>query len=431
MKLEKIINYLLIIFLFILPWQSRYIFLAGNLKNEYWEYGTLALYASDAILVIILLLAIINYCLKKTRAKLQTSTIWLIILSSAALLINVYFSLNKLISLRNALWFIMAVGIFIILKNTSLKKSLAVLIFVISASLSGLLGLWQFVAQNSFASTILGLAKHDPTNLGVSVIEAIAPDGIIERWLRAYGSLDHPNIFAGLMMAGLIFSLYFIITGQNTDKKNIFIMAALVALTGGLATSFSRAGWLATVISILIFMIYSIKNQQIKSKEVWSFFIISFITISLLIIPYYYIFTPRISFDSRLEKISTEERYAGYKESWSIIKQYPILGSGLGTYGIALEKINSEKTVWFYQPVHNIFILILSEAGLIGVILSIFAIYLIIKKSITDNKALVVSLLCGLLILGIFDHWLISLHFGFLFMATVLGLALNKKSRIT
>jgi O-antigen ligase len=110
-----------------------------------------------------------------------------------------------------------------------------------------------------------------------------------------------------------------------------------------------------------------------------------------------------------------------------VVKNHPIIGSGLGVYGLALEKIDPKQSVWFYQPVHNIFILILAETGLAGLILFIYAIYLAFKKATPDNKILVLSLICGLFILGILDHWLISLHFGLFFFATVLGLALNKK----
>lgn len=428
--LEKIINYLLLIFLFTLPWQTRYIILAGSLKNNYWEYGTLAIYASDILLIIIFILKIINNYLNKIKFKLAASTIWLIILSIGLLLANLFFSLNKLITLEHITWLILAIIIFIILQQTTLKKSTALLAFITGAALSGLLGLWQFITQSSFASTILGLATHDPNNLGVSVVEAIAPDGVTERWLRAYGSLDHPNMLGGLMFAGLIFSLYFIVKENSKSKKNILIMASLIALMGGLITSFSRAGWIAIFISVIIFIFYSLRNKQIKSKEVWSFFIINFIMIVLLALPYYYLFVPRFSTATRLEKISAEERYSGYKESWSVIKHHPIIGSGLGTYGLALEKINSKEQVWFYQPAHNIFLLLLGETGLAGLILFIYAIYLIFKKSTADstNRNIIISVICGLFILGLLDHWLISLHFGLLFMATVLAIALKPQT---
>lgn len=427
-NLTKIINYLLIIFLFSLPWQTRYILLAGSLKGEYWEYSTLALYASDALLILIFILAIINNYLNKIKIKLSTSTIWLLILSSGLLLVNLYFSLNKIVTLWHIGWLVLAIGSFIILQKSDLQKSSAIIAFITGAALSALLGLWQFISQSSFASTILGLAKHNPNQLGVSVIEAIAPDGIVERWLRAYGSLDHPNMLGGLMFAGLIFSLFFIANNNYKNKKNIFIYASLIALIGGLITSFSRAGMLAIFVSVVIFMFHSLRQKQIKSKEVWLFFIINFFMIILLAIPYYYLFVPRFYANSRLEIISTEERFAGYKESWSIIKIHPIVGSGLGTFGLALEKVDPKQEIWQYLPVHNIFVLIFTETGLAGLVLLISAIYLLFKKTTTNNRILVISVLCGLFILGLLDHWLISLHFGLLMSAVVLGLALKPQA---
>ena len=65
-KLQTIGIYLLA---FLLPWQTRYIFHYGTLNGGDWEYGTIALYAIDILIVLILLITL--------SLKLSEKTFWL------------------------------------------------------------------------------------------------------------------------------------------------------------------------------------------------------------------------------------------------------------------------------------------------------------------------------------------------------------------
>ena len=55
--LQKIIEYGFYLFLFILPWQTRWIIVPGEINEGYFEYGTYSLYGSDILLIILLFLA--------------------------------------------------------------------------------------------------------------------------------------------------------------------------------------------------------------------------------------------------------------------------------------------------------------------------------------------------------------------------------------
>ena len=79
----------------------------------------------------------------------------------------------------------------------------SILIVIAIAFLAGLvipimLGWYQVATGTSPSSTLLGLASHEATALGASVVETQG-----ERLLRAYGSLSHSNDFGGLNGVGL------------------------------------------------------------------------------------------------------------------------------------------------------------------------------------------------------------------------------------
>ena len=61
----KIINYLLLLFLFLLPWQTRLIWHEGKLNGGHWEYGTLSFFVVE----ILLWLVVVFFVADKFRKK--------------------------------------------------------------------------------------------------------------------------------------------------------------------------------------------------------------------------------------------------------------------------------------------------------------------------------------------------------------------------
>ena len=59
-KIRKIIEYGLYLLVFLLPWQTRWIIKAGMINGGYSEYGTISLYGTDILLIILLMIKIIQ-----------------------------------------------------------------------------------------------------------------------------------------------------------------------------------------------------------------------------------------------------------------------------------------------------------------------------------------------------------------------------------
>jgi O-antigen ligase len=251
-----------------------------------------------------------------------------------------------------------------------------------------------------------------------------------ERWLRAYGPFDHPNILGGVATISLLLLIYFIWTyrGQLKQAERIFVMIATICLSAGLLVSFSRAAWLAFIIGALAYFIFLGEDRKEFITKTLSTKIIMLAVIILFAVPYYYVFVPRFVGTSRLETISTTERLSGDKESLALIAKNPLIGSGLGTYGLALHKEKPNQSVWFYTPVHNTFLLITSELGLIGLALFIWLSVLVFKALGADRerRLAAIALVSSFVILMFFDHWLLSLHFGPILAAATLGLLMKK-----
>jgi O-antigen ligase len=104
--------------------------------------------------------------------------------------------------------------------------------------------------------------------------------------------------------------------------------------------------------------------------------------------------------------------------------QNPLLGVGVNNF---YNNINLFKdNVFLIQPVHNIFLLILSETGIIGLVGFLFILlksFLSILKK--QNKYLLFSLL-AIIFLGMFDHYFLTLQQGQLMLAFIIGASFSK-----
>jgi len=140
-------------------------------------------------------------------------------------------------------------------------------------------------------------------------------------------------------------------------------------------------------------------------------------------------FFTRFDEGKRLEQKSISERSLHFNQAKEIIGENFWLGTGAGNYTLAVfQKDKIKKPIWQYQPVHNVFILIWSELGIIGLILFLIILTQIFLKSL-KNKNFLCILLTTLYILLLFDHWLWTTHFGILLFWLVIGLAIKNKQQ--
>ena len=66
--LNKIIEWGVYLFIFLLPWQTRLILKEGDL-NGYWEYGTASVYGTEILLYFLFLLAIASLVIDKLQIQ--------------------------------------------------------------------------------------------------------------------------------------------------------------------------------------------------------------------------------------------------------------------------------------------------------------------------------------------------------------------------
>ncbi|MDO8581461.1 MAG: O-antigen ligase family protein [bacterium] len=391
------IERLLILFIFLIPWQARFILRAGELGDSFWEYGTVALYATDVLFVVILLLSGI-WWIKNQKSKIKNQndnaelknnlqlTTYNLLLITGYIAFSIFWSFDKTVSFYAALKFLEGVALFFIVRTVQSYEvgphkmggptSRILWAFVASAVAQSVLAIAQFFTQSVFAWPFSGIAPQDPSDLGVSVVQFAD-----ERWLRAYGSFPHPNLLGAFIAiaAIILFTQLFRSRDEESGIKNhelgtlkfILHNSYFIILITGLFFTFSRTAWIAFFVGLVI---YAIQTKAWREKIFLQLTLLLVVTGTILTVLFFPLVRTRVGGGSRLEIQSNQERTTGYREAMQLIKKHPFVGVGIGNYTVAVAReLRLHDPVWSYQPAHNVFLLILSELGIFG--LALFLIF--------------------------------------------------------
>jgi hypothetical protein len=261
------------------------------------------------------------------------------------------------------------------------------------------LAMGQFVWQRSLGGFWywLGERSFDVTTPGISKVSVAG-----QLWLRPYATLPHPNALAAFLLVSLICLLAIL-----KEKKSM--NGWLVIAGAGILLSFSRS----TLIGFLALLVYLSWPKATTRFRKLGFAILVILGCGL--VPFW----PH-------NPDSSIERLALAKSAVRIFEKQPLIGVGLGNFvlGNSQTPLASQDFKLSLQPVHNIYLLILAETGLVG---GLIVVLLVSKTCKWTNLPRQWRL--GLLIilgLGLVDHYWLTLHQTALLAAIFLGLIVLK-----
>ncbi len=425
--LTKIKENIFYLFIFLLPWQTVFILREVFINNEKFQYGSVNIFIYQ---IILLLLIILNY--KKIFKFKDKKIIFILGLFLLWLFLTIFQSSDKILSFYFFSLHLLGAFLFLIIQNLNINFKKLSFSIILSTTLSSILGLYQFFNQTAFSSKWLGLSDHLAWQGGSSVI---ATESF--RFLRAYGSMPHPNILGGLLTIVLLLSLGAYIKASRSEIRwKIFLVATLPLNFLSLLTTFSRSAFLALIVGIILIVSYFLFKEKLpRKKDLWVIFYAIIILTALFFTAYADLFSSRTQNETRLEKKSLTDRKIYLQDARELIRQNYFLGTGPGNYtSTVLKNKKTSRKIWEIQPVHNLYLLLFSEIGFWGFVFffSLVAIILSeIYEKIKNQKSVAIIfsfLLTVLLFLGLFDHWLWSGAFGIILFWLIL--ALSKKETL-
>lgn len=397
------------------------------------EWNSAFLCGTDLLILAVLGFWFIKLILKKSRFAFSNYD-WFLI----------GFIIISVISIKNALN--QTLGFYQLLKLTEfsllyfyIKSNLgqvfdlltASFVFLASGIFQAILSIFQYVRQSDLGLRLLGETVLNPDLSNVAIFLANG-----EKILRSYGTTPHPNVLAFFLFVA-IFIYYFLYIEHLKFTRSKIGLALYAVLLFGFFFTFSRTiifGWL--VVFVLLPALLNVENRR-KLKRI--------ILTTLLVTAAFSVFWwPQVL--ARLQVSPQEEAVSlrGFYNKVSLFEK-PFWGVGIGNFVNWFKEINPGLTQHLYQPVHNIYLLIFSETGILGLAMFILFLFFLAKNylSVSFSRSFhfgrnyessqrasipygahhsLLIIFLSILFFGLFDHFLWTLQQGGIILWLILGL---------
>ncbi len=378
---------LIVLFSFFLPTQFGYHFqnLATSIYGFKIDYFIPTLYLTD-----ILIIGIITTQIRTLINLINKKSLFFISLYLLLIVVNIYISDYKMISFYK--WIKLTEMLMMIITLINYKKlNIYKSIFTplsYSVVLICFLGLLQTFSGGSIGGLFyyLGERSFDINTFGISTVNL---NGV--EILRSYSTFSHPNSLAGFLA---VFSIVTLIYRKRLNRYYLLFLSLLVTTT--LITSASLNVLVSFILLVVVYMIKAGKNL-----------ILSLILLITFLSPYLGATNFReIDYRIELSQVAV-----------NLFFDKPLIGVGINNFIPKLaESSTIFKNVWELQPVHNIYLLVLSETGIVG-----FSILIILFYIIPLSYPLLTILFTGL-----FDHYWLTLQQNLFLFSLVIAISFAK-----
>jgi O-antigen ligase len=465
---EKI---LVLLFFTTFPFNLRKVFLTPYSfpKGEFNEYLTLSLNWSDVLILSLLFIYTIkrilsqiskptkkNFYLKNNKSLLSRAIhritfllrsnvlefkfnifsarkeTFLLFFFLLWMIVSINWASFRLLAIYRLFIIFLIVTFFIIIQNLAKKgniKAKSVYLGLLAGGIfQSLIGILQFILNHSLGLWFLGESILNPNLPGVAKIIVSG-----EKHIRAYGTFPHPNVLAGFLVLQIILLVSLLIkkhprqrayTSDNFSCETIsskipawVILVLLAVNTVCFFLTFSRSAFISLFFVSLALLLINLAHYRSR------FWLI--LTIAAFVLLFQgLVFASRHPDNFLFSHQSLKERNLYLDVSQKTIREHPWTGIGLGQFVFQEIVSQTDWLGWQYQPVHNVYLLVTSELGIVGLtiflllILTFLTNYCKIKEAtyLLTRKPFCIVIL-SFLFISLFDHYFWDIKSGIVLFA--------------
>ena len=373
----------------------------------------------------------------------------------------------------------------------SREKFVIFLLILGSSCFQAGLGIWQYLNQYSAGFSLIGeeflrpglpgIAEFSSHGIVRSSIAQILPylstiSADFSLNMRAYGTFPHPNVLAGFLFLGILANLYLLYftprpsilphwwgrKGGGAHVKTLVLSLSLILLTTGQVVTFSRLAWAVTGLAIFVFFVlvlWRVRSRNFFHLKTGRQFLagtyrpialgLTAATLLLSLGMNWYLFgqqiKDRLGYSEDFVKYSSDESFVDRAKfnnvAVAMVKDKPLFGVGLRNFVVAMDDYAGERLLpYLHQPVHDIYLLIAAEAGVLALLTFVVFLLNIVRPAFAKASAgrhaigedlilryVLVLTFLGFLAIGFFDHYLWTIQQGELMFWVVLGLMNARK----
>lgn len=279
---------------------------------------------------------------------------------------------------------------------------------LLSSALFSLIGVAQFAKGATLGGLLyfLGERSFSLQTPGISLVELFGRSHLLP-----YSTFSHPNSLAGYL--AVVLSLYFFRKDAFSNRKPLFsqtVDTIYVLVVGAtLVLTFSYAAWLALILTCLVWLLPKSAKAALVLAVLFSF---------ALVIP-----NP----ESPGLPESLAKRIELARVSLEMTRTNPLFGVGANNFVINLPEFSADpKIAWFLQPAHNLYLLTLAEAGILGLGLFLIILKKVISLLIRQRNLGLLFPILFIVFVGTMDHYFLTLQQNLLLFFLVLGYSLRR-----
>jgi len=410
-----------------MPSGTRWILYTGKIVGHAVEPGTVSVFGMQLVALAFAGLVFQEHGWKGVSGALHRAPARFAVFVALAALLSSFQAVDALAGLTAAGFVATGVAVYVAIQLFKPDPHEVLASFVGGAVYQFIFGAYQFITQQSFASKWLGMAMHSADQLGAFVIETDSG-----RWLRAYGTLSHPNVFGLYVGIGLLMCVG--LTAFRGHGKHLAYFAFMPIISSALLFSFSRSAILAVTVGFVWMAVSAYASDaapHFRRVLVPSFMIIAatFGTLGWL---YAEPLRTRTMAEGRLEERSIDDRVSQYQDAVELFSRNVLRGVGIGQMPLVLaEETATERNWWQYDFVHNVPMLVAVETGIfgfliwMGFVISTFGImWRRLAHQTGTHTGVTVFAACfiTMIVASMFDHFLWSSWFGQIMFWTVAGI---------
>lgn len=364
-----------------------------------WSYvnGLLVDYYVPTLFVqdLVIILLIVWWVLKGTPhiRKIRFEFLFVVMVSLLILFLGVVFGQNP----AAGLYMFLRVTLYVafagyVYTNFEYKKDISTLILVLSVSsvFTSLLGVAQWLRQGAVFNNYLIFGEQP---YSFSTPGTVWDNLFGYTKIPAQSLFRHPNAFAAYLVLIILIQIQAFIGAAK--RKRLYFLLILFNVAALLATLSYFSFFVLAVGFVLILC-----NRYFPKLSLLVIFIVFLQVISLHLIPYFHVDTKNRLFD-----ISIRRRVYMLATSYQLTADNPVLGVGLGNNLRYMDSYSkSIGDFRFKQPVHSVYVLLVSEGGLVvGSLFIGLMMYLLFRY----RRFAVVA---AIVLFAGFDHYFVTTH---------------------
>ena len=219
-------------------------------------------------------------------------------------------------------------------------------------------------------------------------------------WMReltqstAFGPFINRHHFAGYMELTIALPLGLLFAGA-VDKEKRILYGFIAGLMGvALVMTASRGGIISLVAEIVFLVIVTAiwrkhsKERHRRYSRLKAVAVRLGLAVALLMSLFIGVLTlgGELSINRLIvDSVNTNDPTTGRAHFWSvtlqIIKAHPLIGTGLGAFGVVYTKFDSRNGLFRLEQAHNDYLQVLSDGGIIGAVLALAFVMLLFYRS--------------------------------------------------